>query len=286
MRATVVRTTRDRGVLDEWCLVLTAADIPYETGADAGGYTLAVDAAVARRVVEVLSSYDDERRQKRRNRRIPAARSANVAWIVATAILIGHMYIGAVERDSVSFTRGAARATAIRDGELWRSVTALTLHADAMHAVSNAVSALLFLSPLCQLVGGGTALALTTFSGAGATLLNAFLRRPSYTGIGASTAIFAALGLLVGMQAAHGGTQPLWRRLRPLGAGLAILAMLGASPETDVTAHLLGLAAGTATGAAFASRFDVPLSRRSDLALGLAAAAVIAGAWWIARMTA
>lgn len=285
MSGAIVRTTRDELVLREWCLVLTAADISHVAQTAGGVHALSVDSAEAIRVVAMLSSYDDERRRRARAR-VPALnRSANAAWMVASAILVGHMVVGDVAMDSVSFTRGAARASAIRDGELWRIATALTLHSDAMHAISNAVAGLLFLTPLCQRIGGGTAIALTALCGMAATFVNAWVRSEGYTGIGASTAVFAALGLLAGVRGMRELPEPMWRRMRPIGAAVAILAMLGASPQTDVAAHILGLIAGIAAGLAFDARVDVAVAEGLDIALGLATAAVFAAAWVIALHT-
>jgi membrane associated rhomboid family serine protease len=285
MAAAVVRTTRDDRVLSEWCLVLNAADVRHTTQAAGGVYILSVDIAEASRVVAMLSSYDEERRRRPRASAPPLARSANAAWLIASAILIGHMALGDVASDSVSFTRGAARASAIRDGELWRIATALTLHADAVHAISNAVAGLLFLTPLCQLLGGGTAIALTAACGMAATLVNGWIRDAGYTGIGASTAVFAALGLLAGLRGLRHVPQPFWRRLRPIGAALAILAMLGASPQTDVAAHVLGLLAGVGAGLGFAAAREAPLPDSIDRALGITTVAVFAAAWVVAVNT-
>ena len=278
----VVRTTRDRRLLDEWCLVLRAADMPHETAVVGGALTLTVDSSIAAEVIDALAGYDEERRQRRRPATPATPRSANVAWVAATAILVTYMALGEVSSDSLSFTQGSARSIAIRQGEIWRAVTALTLHADAMHAISNAVCAVLFLSPVCHLVGGGTALALTSTAGMAANLVNAFVRGPGYTGIGASTAIFAALGILAGIRAVQDLPQPMWRRMRPLAAALALLAMLGASPQTDVVAHLLGLFVGVLTGASFATWRRLPPSDAADRSIGLAAVALYAGAWAMA----
>jgi membrane associated rhomboid family serine protease len=64
--------------------------------------------------------------------------------------------------------------------------------------------------------------------------------------VGASTAVFGAVGLLCGRAAAarlrraKGGL----RAWVPLGAGVALIAMLGTGQRSDVWAHLLGFAAG------------------------------------------
>lgn len=282
MTATIVRTTRDRSLLDEWSLVLSAADIDHFSERDGEVYRLVVDPALAVAAVRALSDYDLERRRRRRAPWPTVPHSANAAWAVATAILATEMWLGSTGKSAVAIALGANRTNDLLAGEVWRPATALTLHADGLHALSNAAAALLFLSPLCRLLGGGTAFALALASGIGANVVNALWRGPGYSGIGASTAVFAAVGLLAGARWSRSDPEPLWRRLRPLGAALGILAMLGASPQTDVGAHVLGLAAGSALGAAFTRLRPHPFGSVGDAAAGATGAAIVACAWIVA----
>ena len=73
------------------------------------------------------------------------------------------------------FERGSADAQRMPQGEFWRTVTALTLHADIAHALSNSIAAALFLSAVFSIMGGGFGGALVLLAGAGGNLANAFL---------------------------------------------------------------------------------------------------------------
>lgn len=286
MARAVVRTTRNRHLLDEWSLVLTAAGIEHQLGGGGGYHTLVVADAAAPSAVDALSGYDKERSRRGAEEWIESTTGSQVPWLVSIAILIGYLYTGPVVVGSVAFDRGAAIATGIRSGELWRLATALTLHADALHALSNALSALVFLIPLCRILGGGTSLALSLGAGMAATWINTLLRGSAYAGIGASTAVFAAVGLLAGTRGGRARGTPRWRRLGPFGAALGILAMLGAAPRTDVIAHLLGLAVGTVAGSLFAHVRRAASPPGADGALGMAAVGVIIGAWTAAWLLA
>ena len=88
----------------------------------------------------------------------------------------------------------------------------------------------------------------------------------SHRAVGASTAVFAALGLLVGFAWRHGLT--LRDRFKyaygPVFGGVALLALLGAGDQhVDVLAHALGFVAGVATGWLY-SRLGVPRSRGQE----------------------
>jgi membrane associated rhomboid family serine protease len=89
-------------------------------------------------------------------------------------------------------------------------------------------------------------LLLTVAAGAGGNLANAIFQGPGHASVGASTAVFAAVGLLGG----RGVAQRLrrgelgFRLWIPLSAGLAIIAMVGTGERTDIWAHLFGFLTG------------------------------------------
>ena len=119
--------------------------------------------------------------------------------------------------------------------------------------------------------------------------LAALLRAPDHTAIGASTAVFAALGIVSAYT-----RQRRWlerhlglRRLAPLGAGVLLLAYLGFGGErTDVGAHVMGFAVGLAVGWALARWFDrVPRGPWAQWAYGGLAVSLVALAWELALGT-
>jgi membrane associated rhomboid family serine protease len=74
-----------------------------------------------------------------------------------------------------------------------------------------------------------------------------------YSSVGASTAIFAAVGLLTGraVRVSWRSSHPhRWRAMfTPFAAGLTVLALHGAGEQrVDVGAHLAGFVAGLALG--------------------------------------
>lgn len=101
----------------------------------------------------------------------------------------------------------------LRNGEYWRCITALTLHADAQHFFGNLLFGGLLLGLTARRMGLGLALLLTVSAGTLGNALNVLYRPPDHVSLGFSTAVFGLAGIL-GADAAlreglgHGG----WRR--------------------------------------------------------------------------
>jgi membrane associated rhomboid family serine protease len=280
-----LRTTRRRAQADEWALVLAAEGLDALVAGSPDGFVLAVPASEYERAERALASFADE------NVRVPPppeppaidARSERHAFAVAIALLLTFAVTG--PEGGVFAGRGDASAQAIRDGAVWRSITALLLHADAAHVLGNAIAGALFLGAVFRAFGCGVGGALALASGALGNMANALLRAPDHATIGASTAVFGALGIAAGhslvQRRASLRGRPLWL---PIGAALALLAFLGTTGErVDLWAHAFGLVAGMALGCAAAY---VPVAWLASHAVqrvaGAATLVALAGAWWLA----
>ena len=122
-------------------------------------------------------------------------------------------------------------------------------------------------------------------AGAGGNLLVAWAYGSRHDSVGASTATFAALGLVGGLQVVRWlrGAPGIGRRRRVLavvGACFGVFAMLGVGEKVDVLAHFGGLGVGLLMGLASAAWLRLPIKPVVDVIAGLTAAAVVAAAWW------
>lgn len=249
----LLRTTASTTQANDWALVLTAASIEHRIDERDGHFALVVHAADAATAGEALDAFDAEGAPERP----PPA--PDLGWsplgvVCAVGFVAMLQVTGTWEQQSIWFKVGAASADAIMHGELWRAVTAMTLHADMFHAVSNVVGTLIFMSAVGRWLGGGLSAMLILLSGIAGNLLTAVYHRTDHNSVGSSTAVFAAIGIMAGLQAV--------RRLRvrtgpafwwvPLGAGLALFAMIGTAPGADYRAHLFGLGFGVLFGAGWA----------------------------------
>ena len=200
-----------------------------------------------------------------------------VASGVAFALALVAVYVrtGPESAGSPWFERGSADAAAILRGDWWRGVTALTLHADAAHVAGNAVLGGLLLALLARSVGPGMASALMLLSGVGGTFAAAGFLRHDFVSIGASTAVFGAIGSLAALP------RQGRRAWMALGGGIALLAFLGTSKHADLAGHLCGFVCGVLAGKAV-SLLPPLRNRAAQASLALVTASVPAAAWFAA----
>src|SRR5690606_22321097 len=118
--------------------------------------------------------------------------------------------------------------------------------------------------------------------------LDVLLLPASHRALGASTAVFAALGLVGAYvwAASRRGFLPRpsgWaRRSAPVVAALVLLAYIGTGDEnTDVVAHLTGFMAGFASGLLLGLRLPEALrGARMQALLGAGAVGLLTACWW------
>jgi membrane associated rhomboid family serine protease len=165
--------------------------------------------------------------------------------------------------------------------EWYRTATALCLHADGLHLAGNVVAGFLLLSLLCRRTGFGAGLFLTVLGGVLGNVCNALYRPPHFSSVGFSTALFACLGLLAGIQSLEEGRRAWRKALLPLGAGAGLFAMLGTAGErVDYAAHLFGMAAGLGLGYVYCRLAPhIRLSARMRLPAAAAAPVLFVLAW-------
>ena len=181
---------------------------------------------------------------------------------------------------------GRMQAGMVIEGEWWRIFTALTLHLDAAHLLSNVVFGSVLGALAAQALGGGVSWLGIVLAGGLGNGLNAVVQNPRHSAIGASTAVFAALGIMVAHALYYRRRLPggRARRWSPLIGGLLLLAFVGmGGARTDVMAHVTGLFCGLLVGFV-GSRLSPDLLARREVQIGAAIAVVLilVSGWWVA----
>jgi rhomboid protease GluP len=305
----------------DYALVLQSMSIWHVIRRSYAGWVLLVRDADYAAASGAIDRYEEENRDwpPRPVRERPRHAASPVTPLLFLTLIAFFLVTGPAATDSHWFAQGTAVTRDVLGSQPWRAVTALTLHADGNHVLGNAISGTVFASAVHRRLGaGGSALAILA-SGILGNVANAFWHRslgdPGHGSIGASTAIFGAIGLLAatqvvlnfGVRAEARATKAprSWTDIAgPLIGGLALLGALGSGgPTTDLGAHLFGFLAGVAIGAVAAwpqrghsLSFDAGSRRLGhtvaigsgapswwiQTALGGVAAAIVVVAWQLA----
>jgi membrane associated rhomboid family serine protease len=239
-------------------LVVLAAGFSYWLFEDTLGFRLLVEAPHLAEVQRQLTAFDRE--SLRWPPPAPAKRETPPFALQPLAFLWALLVLGGFQLQA-NYASEAERFGPLdsqrifQNGEGWRLVTSLFLHADIGHLTSNLVSGVFVFSAVISFLGKLRGAALLFF----ATLLGQLAISGIhcfgvYRSIGASTAVFAGLGLLTG-DAARGAFQDKGKKrwvlvVLPIAAGGTLLGLFGAggAPNVDVGAHASGFLAGLFLG--------------------------------------
>ena len=284
----VVCETSYRGEALELRFVLESVGVMSKIQQFRGGWLIVVSSDHAVQAVGEIDSYQREAAEQSSERRV--AIPTYGGSMVGVGIYAGVLMLVAVLMGRSVFgldwwLAGQMQAGLVMEGQWWRTVTALTLHLDPGHIGSNLVFGCVFGLMAGRVLGGGVAWLVIVFSGALGNLVNAMLQSADHTSIGASTAVFSALGVLVShaLKPRSGPRESFLKRWSPLIGGLVIFGFTGIGGEnTDVTAHATGLLAGLVLGwIGVALPSDWLGSRRVQQVSGVAALAVVVIAWTV-----
>jgi membrane associated rhomboid family serine protease len=210
----------------------------------------------------------------------PTIRSYSTAYVILALALI-HWVVQPGYEQRLFIAAYGADSGAILNGEVYRCVTALLFHSDWGHLLANAFGLAVFGTVAAMHSGWGMGWLMILATGAVGNLLNAAWYAGNHVSIGASTAVFGAVGLCSAMTfiARMRRSQRTWRDWLPIGAGMALLAFLGASPRTDLLAHLFGFGVGILIGGLYAWRRSYPLAPRYQWGAILVVVVVVMAAW-------
>ncbi|GCE13975.1 rhomboid family intramembrane serine protease [Tengunoibacter tsumagoiensis] len=163
----------------------------------------------------------------------------------------------------VLIAAGAKADNLIKQGEYWRFLTPIFLHANALHLLLNMVNLLVLGIILERIMGHLRFLFVYTITGI-VSMIVSFVFAPDILSVGASGAIFGLVGAYSLFIVMH-------RRAFPRGGLFALLWLIvviginlgsgGIFPNVDNYAHIGGLISGCVLGAWF-----MPLYRTSSVA--------------------
>lgn len=273
----------DKQQIAEWELVLAAMGVDYKRG-EYGELLVPVSQAV--RAVEEIRLYQEEEERFPRRETLSSLKQENVyanLFILSLLLVFFTVVYEGLGNEHWAelpwLEQGRADAGRIMDGELWRTVTALTLHSDPAHVLGNVIIGAPFILTVCTTIGMGLGWLSIISAGALGNYINAWVMAPTHLSIGFSTSVFAAVGIMSINAVRHS-------RLSATNAvvlGLALLALLGVGGEnTDLGAHLFGLLAGFGIGWLVLLLSTDDNFKKIDFIFGFAAFLLVVESWLMA----
>ncbi len=272
--------SRARGPCEERALTLLAVGIQSAVLPGDNAFLLCVDPENAARALAEVARFQADNRP--RPSPAPARLHGGALGSAAAYVLVLFVVAVASSRSLGRFDwvgAGILDGARLRSGDWWRAITALTLHADLAHLAANAGFGALFGGLAARVYGAGTGWLLVLIAATFANLANGAWMAKGQASLGASTAVFAALGAL----SVH--RWPAATRLARAGlrggsvvAALVLLALLGTGDaHTDILAHALGFASGALFALPLRLR-SLPEGRLQRIAAALALG-IVAVAW-------
>ena len=280
--------------LRNWNLVLQSRQIPCRSERLQHGWQLLVPAGFYQSALDELRSFEANNRDWPPAPPVEHPQQENTVSTIWVLIGLGLFHIYCQKQITFGSTPvhwyqlGSADAGKILAGQWWRLFTALTLHSGGIHLASNIIVGGVFVNRLCRDLGSGLGWSMILLCGGLGNFLNALVQNPAHRSIGASTAVFSAVGLLAAINMLRYRTSLRKRWPLPVAAAVGLLALLGTSGEnTDIGAHLFGFLGGILCGLVYGLRGPQrPVSGRLNLLLALFSCGLLLLSWWLALQSA
>jgi membrane associated rhomboid family serine protease len=285
-----VYESRNQAACADRSLVLAAAGIPNQIVHEPGGSVVVVPAEFSARAIHEIDLYDEANPPPVVKRpRVIRYQNALPGIVIYILFVCGIAWLAGESMFDQNWLRaGRVDGELIRSGEWWRTITALTLHSGLGHLAGNIVFGTLFGLFAGRLLGSGVAWLAIVLAAATGNVLNTLLLESAHRSIGASTAVFAALGIVAGyVWKARLMSQERWVfRNGPIVGGLALLMYTGTGDaNTDIGAHFFGFASGFGFGVLLTGARQRILEPRLQVICGSAAVLFVIVAWSVALLS-
>jgi membrane associated rhomboid family serine protease len=269
---------------DTYGLVLSSYHLPHSIIRSLSGWEIWVDETFRDRALDLILKYIEE------NPDLPLPDDQEVQvyqktfsgiW-VCLLLLASHIATNGSDDVEKIVREFGASAFDILNGEIYRTVSSLMLHSNYPHLAGNIAGIAIFGTAVCSITGAGVGWLMILLSGILGNLANAALFRYGHISIGASTAVFGAVGILAAYQLSRkikiaGQRMKAWL---PIAGGLALLGFLGSGKHSDLTAHLFGFMAGIGLGILYALFLGRLLENKHQIYCLVATIGTVAMSWY------
>ncbi|RZB37448.1 MAG: hypothetical protein SRB2_01222 [Desulfobacteraceae bacterium Eth-SRB2] len=268
---------------DIYRLVLSSTGISHHLRKEGNGWDIRVNDTDYEKALNAVEQYNKENPELQKTEDplyYKYQRTFTGIW--ASIILIAcHVAIAISDKSDLFVKTYGSSAFHILHGELYRSVTSLILHADPLHLMGNIAGIAIFGTAVCTIMGWGVGWLMILATGMVGNLTNALLYKTGHISVGASTAIFGAIGMLSAHQFFKKFKQSgqKIKAVLPLSCGLALLGILGSGAHSDVMAHLFGFLAGIVLGSLYSLFVKGPKAKGYQAGSLLLTFGLLAMAW-------
>lgn len=237
---------------DTYGLVLASSGLKYSVKQTADGWEIWVAESSHQKALNLITEYIRENQHVvlPDEPETPQHKKTYTGLWASVLLLACYIASNMANTPDTFIKSYGSSASDILNGEVYRTVTSLMLHSGYVHLAGNMVGIAIFGTAICSLTGRGVGWLMILLAGIIGNLVNAALFEYGHMSIGASTAVFGAVGILAAHQFYSKIRMPGRRKKAwiPLAGGLALLGFLGSGPNSDLTAHLFGFMAGIGIG--------------------------------------
>lgn len=237
-------------------LVLSSQGVPHFIRQTDRGWQIWVEISHAAHAHELITQYLSENQPAPgpSTPETPEYKDAHIGVWISLVLIACHLRANVFAPFDQVVSQYGASASAILNGQIHRTVTALMLHSDYVHLAGNVAGICIFGEAVGRIVGAGVGVLMILIAGILGNYANAVLFEYNHLSVGASTSVFGAVGITAAYQFYNKLREgaPRLKAWLPLAGGLALLAFLGAGQRTDLTAHLFGFMAGVILGVGYA----------------------------------
>jgi membrane associated rhomboid family serine protease len=270
--------------LATYSLVLSSSGIPHRSRKGQQGWDILVKDTDYEKAFNTIEEYVGE------NQSLQAEiksiyygeynRTLTGIWVSAILLLF-YIVVAFGNKSEFFIKEYGSSAFHILNGELYRNVTSLMIHANTLHIMGNMVGISIFGSYVCSIMGLGVGWFMILASGIAGNLINALLRVDGHISVGASTSIFGAIGILSAYQffKKFREREQRVKAFLPLVGGLALLGMLGSGEHSDLMAHLFGFLSGIIAGSMYCVFIKRPVSGKYQTCLIIFVFCITIASW-------
>jgi len=267
----------------DWSLVLLSQGIECKVEHADEGWHIKVPNSALPAARAALAQYEAENRPRPWQRELYGS-GLLFDWAALGWAALAVVFFVLSDTHLLLRERGLMDGAAVTQGQFWRLITAVWLHADAAHLTMNLTFGIPLLALVMGRYGSGTGFLAALLAGIAGNGVALLVAGASHRSLGASGMVLGALGLLTAVGFGWYLRVGLnWRwAVAPLAAGLMLFLLVGAAPQTDLLAHGGGFVAGFLLGLGLAPHLNRIRSGPLDLLAGWTAAALTVVAWYLA----